>query len=632
MKNAMISMFKKTPLALALAGSVSAAQAVEYRNGDLNIQLANTFSYGVSWRVEERDKGQIMPGNGAAVGLNTDGSSYNYDDGTLNYDKGDIYTNVLKWSGDLELTYKNYGAFFRARAFYDTAIMDEDPEFKPFNDETKDAVGAGAELLDAFVFADYYLGDTPVSVRLGRQVLSWGESTFIQGGVNSINPVDAGAFRKPGAELKEALLPVNMVYTSIGLTQDVTLEAFYQLEWDHTRSDPCGTFFSTTDFVADGCGPVVLGGEPAEQDIIAFRDFEIERGAPLSQRVSPVTERIEDDEPRDSGQYGLALRWYAEQLGDTEFGLYYMNIHSRLPYINGAVTNQDLIGVLSPTGEANLQVNPNPDYDTYRPLYQIAYPEDIQIAGISFARSTEWGASISGELSYKPDYPIQWNAFELILAGNGAPWSRLYQQRAEEGGSAEDLYGKLAKGYDEFDVWQAQSTMILFFDRVLGADRLAMVGEIGVAYIPELPSTDDARYGRSGAYGIGNNDGVFAAGGDTNYCIDGGTSANVNTDNCTDDGYVTELSGGVRFRAGLTYNNAFAGMNITPNVNLAYDKGYGPEPASQFIDDRLTAGLGVNFLYLNQTSVDVNYTNYSGGRYNQLKDRDNVSLAVKYSF
>ena len=632
MKNAMISMFKKTPLALALAGSVSAAQAVEYRNGDLNIQLANTFSYGVSWRVEERDKGQIMPGNGAAVGLNTDGSSYNYDDGTLNYDKGDIYTNVLKWSGDLELTYKNYGAFFRARAFYDTAIMDEDPDFKPFNDETKDAVGAGAELLDAFVFADYYLGDTPVSVRLGRQGLSWGESTFIQGGVNSINPVDAGAFRKPGAELKEALLPVNMVYTSIGLTQDVTLEAFYQLEWDHTRSDPCGTFFSTTDFVADGCGPVVLGGEPAEQDIIAFRDFEIERGAPLSQRVSPVTERIEDDEPRDSGQYGLALRWYAEQLGDTEFGLYYMNIHSRLPYINGAVTNQDLLGVLSPTGEANLQVNPNPDYDTYRPLYQIAYPEDIQIAGISFARSTEWGASISGELSYKPDYPIQWNAFELILAGNGAPWSRLYQQRAEEGGSAEDLYGKLAKGYDEFDVWQAQSTMILFFDRVLGADRLAMVGEIGVAYIPELPSTDDARYGRSGAYGIGNNDGVFAAGGDTNYCIDGGTSANVNTDNCTDDGYVTELSGGVRFRAGLTYNNAFAGMNITPNVNLAYDKGYGPEPASQFIDDRLTAGLGVNFLYLNQTSIDVNYTNYSGGRYNQLKDRDNVSLAVKYSF
>lgn len=630
MKNAMISLFKKTPLALAMAGSVGAAQAIEYNVGELNIQLANTVSYGIGWRVEDRDKNQIMPGNGASLGLETAGSSYNYDDGTLNYSQGDVYTNVLKWSGDLEMSYRNYGAFFRARAYYDHAIMDQETDFKPLNDQTKDAVGAGAELLDAFVWADYDINYIPVSLRLGRQVLSWGESTFIQGGVNSINPVDAGAFRKPGAELKEALLPVNMFYTSIGLTGELTLEAFYQLEWEKTRSDPCGTFFSTTDFVADGCGPVILGGDSDEIDILALRQLEIDAGVPLSERVAPVTERIEDETPRDSGQYGVALRWYSEALGDTEFGFYYMNIHSRLPFINGAITNQDRLGVL--TGTPNMEVNADATYNTYRPLYQIAYPEDIQIAGISFARSTEWGASVSGEVSYKPDYPIQWNAFELILAGNGAPWSRLYQQRAAEAGSAQDLYGEIGQGYDEFDVWQAQSTMIMFFDRVLGADRLAMVGEVGVAYIPDLPSTDVARYGRSGAYGIGNNDGVFAAGGDTNYCIDGGSSANVNTDNCTDDGYVTDVSGGVRFRAGLTYNNAFAGVNMTPNVSIAYDKGYGPEPASQFVDDRLTVGLGVNFLYLNQTSVDVSYTNFSGGRYNQMKDRDNISLSAKYSF
>ena len=632
MKNAMISMFKKSPLALALAGSVTAAQAIEYNNGDLNIQVANTFSYGISVRTEDRDKSQIMPGNGAALGLETSGSSFNYDDGTLNYDKGDIYSNAVRWSGDLEVNYRNYGAFFRARAYYDEAIMDRDTQWKPFNEETEDSVGRGAELLDAFVYADYYFGDTPVTVRAGRQVLSWGESTFIQGGINSVNPLDAGSFRKPGAEVKDALLPVNMLYTSIGLTSDITLEAFYQLEWEKTRSDPCGTFFSTVDFVADGCGPVFLGGDGSELDLKVLRDGEVAEAQPLGSRNAPVTERLSDDEPKDSGQFGVALRWYAEALGDTEFGLYYMNIHSRLPYINGVVTNQDRIGVVGGGPDSRDPVDSDASFNTYRPLYQIAYPEDIEIMGVSFARTTDFGASLSGEISYKPDYPIQWNAFELILAGNGAPWSRLYQQRAEEGGSAQDLYGELAEGYDEFDVWQAQTTMILFFDRVLGADRLAMAGEIGVTYIPDLPSTDDARYGRSGAYGIGNNDGVFAAGGDTNYCIDGGTSANVNTDNCTDDGYVTEVSGGVRIRAGLTYNNAFAGMNITPNINLAYDKGYGPEPASQFIDDRLTAGLGVNFLYLNQTSIDVNYTNYSGGRYNQLKDRDNVSLAVKYSF
>ena len=630
MNKAIYQMFKKTPLALAMAGAVTSAQAIEYNVGELNIQLANTVSYGIGWRVDERDRSQIMPGNGNAIGENTSGASYNYDDGTLNYDQGDIYTNVFKWSGDLEMSYRNYGGFFRARAYYDHAIMDQDTEFKQLNEETENAAGRGAELLDAFVWADYDINYVPVTFRLGRQVLSWGESTFIQGGINSVNPVDASAFRKPGAELKEGLLPVNMFYTSIGLTGEITLEAFYQLEWDHTRSDPCGTFFSTVDFVADGCGPVILGGTADERDILALRDLEVDTGVPLANRVAPVTERIEDEEPSDSGQYGMAVRWYSEALGDTEFGFYYMNIHSRLPYINGVITNQDRLGVL--TGTPDMEVNEDASYNTYRPLYQIAYPEDIKIAGVSFARSTASGASISGEISYKPDMPVQWNAFELILAGNGAPWSRLYQQRAEEAGNAADLYGEVGKGYDEFDIWQAQSTYIMFLDRVLGADRLALVGEVGATYIPDLPDTDDARYGRSGAYGIGNNDGVYEPGGDTNYCIFGGTSANVNSDYCTDDGYTTKLSGGIRLRSGLTYNNAFAGVNMTPNLSIAYDKGYGPEPGSQFIDDRLTVGLGVSFLYLNQTSVDVSYTNFSGGKYNQLKDRDNISLSAKYSF
>ena len=630
MNKAIYQMFKKTPLALAMAGAVTSAQAIEYNVGELNIQLANTVSYGIGWRVEERDRGQIMVGNGSAIDETTYGASYNYDDGTLNYDQGDIYTNVFKWSGDLEMSYRNYGGFFRARAYYDHAIMDQDTEFKQLNEDTENAAGRGAELLDAFVWADYDINYVPVTFRLGRQVISWGESTFIQGGINSVNPVDASAFRKPGAELKEGLLPVNMFYTSIGLTGEITLEAFYQLEWDHTRSDPCGTFFSTVDFVADGCGPVILGGASDELAILALRDLEIESGIPLANRAAPVTERIEDEEPSDSGQYGMAVRWYSEALGDTEFGFYYMNIHSRLPYINGVITNQDRLGVL--TGTPDMEVNEDASYNTYRPLYQIAYPEDIKIAGVSFARSTASGASISGEISYKPDMPVQWNAFELILAGNGAPWSRLYQQRAEEAGSASDLYGEVGKGYDEFDIWQAQSTYIMFFDRVLGADRLSLVGEVGATYIPDLPDTDDARYGRSGAYGIGNNDGVYAPGGDTNYCIDGGTSANVNPDYCTDDGYTTKLSGGIRLRSGLTYNNAFAGVNMTPNLSIAYDKGYGPEPGSQFIDDRLTVGLGVSFLYLNQTSVDVSYTNFSGGKYNQLKDRDNISLSAKYSF
>src|SRR5690554_2566271 len=642
--NAMKKLFLKAPLALAVSALAAAPTfAVEFNFGDLRAQIDNNISYGVSMRTESPDAGQVMNQNAQELGFVGRGSSYNYDDGNLNYEKGDVYSNVFKWSGDLELSYQNYGAFVRARAWYDQAIMDETPRFKKYNDATKSYAGKGAEILDAFVWGDFELMEMPINLRVGRQVISWGESTFIQGGINSINPLDASAFRRPGAEIKEGLLPVNMAFTSIGLTANTTLEAFYQLEWEKTRTDPCGTFFSTIDFVADGCGPVILGGTADERDMLDFRDLEIANGVPLSARVSPMTERIEDAEPKDDGQFGIALRTYTNLFGGAEFGIYYMNIHSRLPYISGVLTNQDRINALG--GGVNMQVNPNATYDTYRPLYQISYPEDVQIMGVSIATSLPNGASIAGEISYRPDMPMQNNAFELILAGNGVRWSRMYQQRMKEniaaGNAPEALYGEISQGYDEFDIWQIQSTYIQFFDRVLGADQLILAAEIGATHVAGLPNKSVARYGRSGAYGIGNNENVgnFLPAGvpaGTDMCSFGTTAANSsrneNTDYCTDEGYVTEWSGGIRLRAGLPYNNAFAGVNVTPNINIGYDLGYGPEPGAQFIDKRFAYGLGVSFVYMNNATLDVTYAGFEGGDYDQMVDRDNISLAVKYSF
>jgi hypothetical protein len=108
-------------------------------------------------------------------------------------------------------------------------------------------------MLDAFVYHNYSIADEPGSVRLGKQVVNWGESTFIGGGINSINPIDVSAFRRPGSEIKEGLIPVNMFYLSQSLTENLSAEGFYQLEWDQTVVDNCGTFFSQPDVIADGC-------------------------------------------------------------------------------------------------------------------------------------------------------------------------------------------------------------------------------------------------------------------------------------------------------------------------------------------------------------------------------------------
>src|SRR5690606_4928009 len=125
------------------------------------------------------------------------------------------------------------------------------------------AQSSGGEILDAFIYHNYAIGNQPGSVRLGKQVVSWGESTFIQNSINAINPVDAAAFRRPGAEIKEGLIPVNMFYVSQSLTDNLSMEAFYQLEWDQTVVDNCGTFFAQGDVIADGCTDNLAALSPA---------------------------------------------------------------------------------------------------------------------------------------------------------------------------------------------------------------------------------------------------------------------------------------------------------------------------------------------------------------------------------
>jgi len=603
-------MNKIKTLTLAVAAfSAASASALEFQMGPVSAQLNTSLSWGIGMRTEEQDMGQIAPQNKAGG----EGSTYNYDDGTLNYEKNDLITNVVKGNVDLEMVMGDGGAFFRGTAFYDDVIMNQDPAFKPYIDETKDAAGAGYDLLDAFVWYNFDMGYVPASVRLGRQVVSWGESTFILGGINSINPVNASAIRKPGVEVKEVLLPVNMAYGSFGLTDTVTLEAFYQLEWEKTRPDACGTFFSTVDIVADGCGPVYLGGTQSELEIAEL--YEQGYAQAITERITP------DDEPKDDGQFGIALRWYSEDLGDTEFGFYHMNIHSRLPYISGYAAGGD-IGAF--------------------PKYQIVYPEDIKLTGISFNRGTDSGWSIGGELSLKQDYPLQWNSFELILGGTLNDMSLLLRQIAQpliDSGEAADideavamLEGNAFDGFDRFDVWQAQMTFIKFFDQVMGASRLSFVSEIGATYIPDLPGLDEARYGRSGAYGIGSVPGGGGAANDE--CIDNSATegGNINDSYCTQDGYVDDVSYGVRARASLDYPNAVFGWNFKPQLSIGLDKGTAPEPGGAFVDGRVKTDIAFNFDYLNTYSAGLAYTMYDGSKYDQLKDRDNVSLNLKVTF
>lgn len=259
------SAFLLSPLALSLSLHLHAA---EFQLGEVSGQVTSQISFGTSIATANPDKRLVSQASGGV------GASRTGDDGRLNFAKGDAFSTVLKGVHDLELKYRNSGVFLRGKYWYDFELKDGHQDYYDIQDSGRKPLqkSAGAYLLDAFVYHDYILGENPGSVHLGRQVVSWGESTFIGNSINSINPIDVSSFQRPGAEIKEGLLPVEMLYVSQGIGENIGIEAFYQLKWSPSVVPNCGTFFAF-DPTATGCNDrlVVVGddnpqGDPALQN------------------------------------------------------------------------------------------------------------------------------------------------------------------------------------------------------------------------------------------------------------------------------------------------------------------------------------------------------------------------------
>ena len=578
------AVFQPRTLAVAIAlGCVAPAQAVNFSLGEIEGQFDSSLSIGASWSVRGADPDLVGTRNGGKA------SSQTNDDGRLNFKRGETFSKIFKGIHDLELKYGDSGVFVRGKYWYDFETKDESRLLYDIDDSNRKtaAQAAGAEILDAFVYHNYNLGNLPGSVRVGKQVVSWGESTFIGNSINSINPVDAAAFRRPGAEIKEGLIPVNMFYIAQSLTDSLSMEAFYQLEWDQTVIDNCGTFFAPSDTAADGCADrlVVAGADvaPGESN---------NTGAPGNPVYIP---RAGDRDARDSGQYGLALRWYAEHLNNTEFGLYAMNYHSRSP--NGS-----------------FQITRDGTPQTAR--YFLEYPEDIRLYGLSF-QTTLGATSVAGELSYRPNMPMGINSTDLTFASLGSAVSPVFTS-----GHAEAVLGGDIPGYVRKPFTQAQVTATHFFDRVLGASRLTLVGEVGYNHISGIDSgVGELRFGRDPVYGIGE---LAAPAGTCELGL------NIpNPDQCNDKGFFTSSSWGYRLRAIADYSNVFAGVNLSPSIAWSHDvDGYGPN----FNEGSKAISLALNADYQNTYTASLAYTDFFGGDYNTQIDRDFVALSFGVNF
>ena len=615
----------KLPLAVSLASTLAApAFGVTFNIGEIEGQFDSSLSVGASWSVKGADKDLIGKNNGG------NGLSQTSDDGHLNFKRGETFSKIFKGIHDLELKYGDTGVFVRGKYWYDFELKDESRQFKDISDSNRKegAQSSGAQILDAFVYHNYAIGDQPGSVRLGKQVVSWGESTFIRNSINEINPVDVSAFRRPGAEIKEGLIPVNMFYVAQSLTENLSAEAFYQLEWDQTVAENCGTFFSQADIVADGCDNNfnVLTATPAQ---LAGINANI-AGVPGFLGVSPISGTGEgvvvprggDRDARDSGQWGLAFRYMFEPL-DTEFGAYFMNYHSRAPVFSATAASQGVYTAAPGFGAAA------PLVVAGNSKYFMEYPEDIRLYGLSFSTTLPTGTSWAGELSYRPNAPVQINSTDVLYSGVKLLGGAFANASILNGTPGNDLHG-----YNRKEITQFQTTFTHFFDQVMGASRLTLVGEIGIAHVGGLESTNEVRYGRDPVFGPGPlpptqvAPGVFRE--TCSQILNGNSGKNVRR-YCEDDGFVTSTSWGYRARAIWDYPDVFAGVNLKPSVSWSHDvDGYGPN--GLFTEGAKAVSLGLDADYQNTYTASLAYTDFFDGKYNTSTDRDFVALSFGVNF
>ncbi len=356
---------------------------------DTVLDVATTLRWGGAWRVKDRDSKLV--------------SDINSDDGDRNFDKGDMINNQFSAIMDIELRYKDtYGFFLRPKAFYDFAYRDGNSNNSPitnnngpvwggplhdnddFMDQTKDQLRDKVEILDAYAYGEFNPLGHAFNLRVGRQVVSWGESIFLLNSISSAqSPVDATAAHNPGTELRDIFLPVGQVYGQLDLSENLTLEAYYQWEWDENRIDEAGSYFSTDDYLFRAGKRYLV---PVD----------------LSYGLAASIDSTGRDLAKNSGQWGAALRYLVPSLDDTEFGLYYINYHDKMPELIGSFSGG------TPYLDWTTLV-PGPDGELLNLVdsssYKIKYAQNIHLVGASFG-TVLFDTNVSGEVSYRSNQPV----------------------------------------------------------------------------------------------------------------------------------------------------------------------------------------------------------------------------------
>ncbi len=619
------------------------ARAFETQVGEYEVSLDTTLTSGVDLRTSDIDPRFVGVINGGQFPLP------NSDNGTLNYRPGGPVAAQQRITTELQIKHDDYGLFVRATGFYDP-VIDSDVQGArfPLSRAAVRDIGADLRLLDAYVFARPEIFGHAFDIRVGNQALNWGESTFIQFGINSINPIDVTALRTPGSELRNGFLPIPVLDVKTEIVPDLNIEAFWQPVWTRDRLEPVGSFFGNNDTLLDGGRYGVLYSFLPD----AYRSI---YAASLAKNVvfGGAINRSLDRHPTGLDEFGVALRKTVPQLGDAEFGLYFENYDSRTPfgsYRSGSAN-------ISPgaLGLPNTQVLPNPFTSLLGPGIQYAkntynatasffadYPKDIHLIGASFNFNAPGGVAIQGEYSNRLNQPLQLASSDLTLQADSPAVCEINNSALASAVSnfvcnaartdptilangGVPGFNQIINGWKRYPVSQFQVTGTKLWNSIpeLYVNSVVLVGEIGLDYVHDFPRD---RGILNSSYST-----------DTNSAFTLGATVN-QTYPISRKGLATQTAGAYTVQLIVDMPNVLPyGIDMKPQISLQHDfLGTSPVGANVWQENTAAASVGATFTYLQAWSLNVQYTNhfpvFDGGKFYGLIDRDFVSAALSYEF
>jgi len=504
-----------------------------------------------------------------------------------------------------------------------------------YSQDAKDLLGQRTRVLDAYIQGQWKLSDgssgtsNPLTVKVGRQVVAWGEGLVFQGIGGSMNPQDAVKAQIPGTPLKELFLPSEQIYTSLGVTDKLTLMAYKKWKFRDNELPPVGTYFSPADIVGPGANFMSGGDMLGVYCVTAgtYNNF-VHPNTPCPSTGNVGAWNSGDVGRKSSGQWGFGAKYqYTEA---TEFGGYFLHYNSLvgLPEFSYAPAElkQGYPYMVRGTGLVDPLGTDIPNYQTAAiqnllPYsYHIRFMDDIKLLGASF--TTKLGEyNVAGEFAYRDGEPI--------MMGHGL-----------------DNHYQLARGRVENAQVSALKTWGSgFMDGLIGVSQVALAGEFAVSHLSsyETPAYSGFPVGSPmfPQFACNDPDCQFQYGKKPNALYDAINALQFQRSDPSPSGLATSMA--YAFDLMMDYTAIFPGWDLQNEVvwmhqlkgNSAMQNGW--NSGLQGRNDRRLS-LGMKFTYQNNLELglklvyflgnaDINFVNMR-----TMVDRDLVALTATYHF